>query len=576
MNNNKNIYIEHIVNNLNRNWKKKNKCIISKTNVRRFKIACILDRFSYECLKYEADFYQLGYYNWKEVIDKSNPDLLFIESAWEGHGYQWINRIANMEKYRDDTLIKITDYCRKKDIPTVFWAKEDPTDFHVFSEAAKYFEYVFTTDINCISKHKEILGHNNVFLLPLAAQPQLHNPIDRDKEKIGKVAFAGSWYEKFENRKIYIHNLLRPAKKHGLVIYNRFFYSNNDQFAFPDEYKAYIRKGLDYKSIVSEYKKYNIFLNVNSDNTSPTAFSRRVYELLACGVPVISSYNPGIINFFKDIVFISNSEEDTEKYIARLLNDKELRDRISLLGQREVFNNHTYEQRFKGLLNTLGLEKSEEVQEGVSVITYASSAVVLDNILENYICQNYSPKELILIVESDLINLIKKNPFIRKCNNVILLKFPNRYSIGKVFNLAVKNSKYNYISIFDENSYYAPNYLVDIINTLKYTNANITGKNTIYKYLTNTKDVILNDPKQEYKFTKYISNSTFTFKKDIYTKIKFQDNSNDPYGSFLKDCIKNGLKIYSSDRFNHVFIEVKCNEKIDRKLIEKKFNSLII
>ncbi|MCF6464130.1 hypothetical protein C3E89_12305 [Clostridium sp. Cult1] len=147
----------------------------------------------------------------------------------------------------------------EKNIPAVFWAKEDPTDFHAFSESAKYFEYVFTTDINCISKHKKILAHNNVFLLPLAAQPQLHNPIDRDKEKIGKVAFAGSWYKKFENRKIYIHNLLRPAKKHGLVIYNRFFYSNNDQFAFPDEYKAYIRKALDYKSIANECKNIIYF-----------------------------------------------------------------------------------------------------------------------------------------------------------------------------------------------------------------------------------------------------------------------------------------------------------------------------
>ncbi|MCF6464132.1 hypothetical protein [Clostridium sp. Cult1] len=62
MNNNKNIYIEHMINNLNRNWRKKNKGIIRK-NVRRFKVACILDRFNYECLKYEANFCQLGYYN---------------------------------------------------------------------------------------------------------------------------------------------------------------------------------------------------------------------------------------------------------------------------------------------------------------------------------------------------------------------------------------------------------------------------------------------------------------------------------------------------------------------------------
>ena len=74
---------------------------------------------------------------------------------------------------------------------------------------------------------------------------------------------------------------------------------------------------------------------MNSDDTSPTAFSRRVFELLAAGIPVISSYNPGIINYFKDVVMISKSEKDTGKHLERLLKDKELRDRLSLLGQRK-------------------------------------------------------------------------------------------------------------------------------------------------------------------------------------------------------------------------------------------------
>ena len=180
MNNNKNIYMDHILKKINRSLSAKIKLDIQNKDIKKLNIACILDRFSYDCFKYEGNFHQLGIYNWKKIIDKIKPDLLFVESTWEGHKQEWINRIANMEIHRDKTLIEITNYCRKNSIPTVFWAKEDPTDFYVFSEASKYFEYIFTTDINCISKHKEILGHNNVYLLPLAAQPQLHNPINKD------------------------------------------------------------------------------------------------------------------------------------------------------------------------------------------------------------------------------------------------------------------------------------------------------------------------------------------------------------------------------------------------------------
>lgn len=90
---------------------------------------------------------------------------------------------------------------QRKNIPTIFWAKEDPNDFNVFIEAAKHFEYVFTPDTNCIQKHKNILGHDKVYFLPLGVQPKIHNPINKDKEKLGEVAFAGSWYEKFDKRK---------------------------------------------------------------------------------------------------------------------------------------------------------------------------------------------------------------------------------------------------------------------------------------------------------------------------------------------------------------------------------------
>lgn len=576
MNNNKNIYIEHIIKRINKNYVVKKVESVKKDKIEKIKIACILDRFSYDCLKYESDFYQLGVNNWKEVIDRIKPDLLFVESAWEGYNYEWINKIANMEKFRDKTLINLISYCKENSIPTVFWAKEDPTDFYIFIEASKHFEYVYTTDINCIPKHKKILGHNNVYLLPLAAQPKLHNPIEKDIRKTGKIAFAGSWYKKFEKRGKYMHNLLRPAKKHGLTIYNRFSYLNNEQFAFPEEYKPYIRKGLDYEEMVKEYKKYDIFLNVNSDDISPTAFARRIYELLACGIPVISSYNPGIENYFKDIVMISNSEEDTEKYLKKLLENKELRDKLSLLGQRRVFSNHTYEQRFNTLLNTIGLAKNSKKSKGVSIISYVDSDSIIDNILGNFVSQNYTPKELILIKGDKTKDFKKWNKVIKEHDDIVLLRVPSHPSLGTALNLGIEKSKYDYISIFDSNSFYGANYLTDMMNTFIYSKAYIAGKKTIYEYLVDNNRISLNNPEQEYRYTKSIGSSTFTFKKDLYNIVKFNDNHLNSYLSFIQNCVDKDLKIYSSDRFNHVFIKNIRGEKIIREAIEEKFKSLII
>ncbi len=534
-------------------------------------IACILDEFSYECYKYEGSFYQLGTQNWKEIIEEINPKLLFVESAWQGYNYQWINGIANIQNSKDKTLVSIINYCKSNGIPTVFWAKEDPYDFDIFIESAKYFDYVFTTDLDSIPKYREILNHNNIYLLPFAAQPKIHNPIDKDKEKIGKVAFGGGWYWKFPKRCIQMENLLKPAFKYDLVIYNRFSNYNDSKYFFPKEYKPFLRNSLDYKDMVKEYKKYDIFLNTNSTDISPTTFSRRVFELLASGIPTISTYSLGIENYFKDIVMLSKDEKDTEKYLSLLLNNKELRDRISLLGLREVLNNHTYSHRLDRVLDTIGLNKYLSSDEGVSVITCTNRLFALDNILENYLSQKYPLKELIIIINDDSIDLEAWTNKLKDYDDIKIYKPSETYTLGECLNFGVEKSKYNYISKFDDDDYYGPDYLTDSINTFKFTDAHIVGKYSIYAYFERTNTLVLRFPNRENRYMDYVAGSTLTMKKEIFDKIKFRDISKSEDTLFLEDSLKEGYKIYASDRFNYVVIRRKDLSTHSWKITEREF-----
>lgn len=518
------------------------------------KVACILDEFSYESFKYEADFIQLGINNWKQLIINTPPHFLLAEAAWEGYNKEWINKIANLHLSKDNTLLAIIKYCNKNNIPTVFWAKEDPCDFKIFIEAAKHFDYIFTTDSNSIVKYKQLLNHNNVFVLPFAAQPYLHNPINKDKEKIGKVAFAGGWYNKFPTRCKDTENILKPAFKYNLAIYNRFYNRKLKSNSFPPEYTPYIKPSLSYKDIIKEYKKYEVFLNVNSIEDSPTMFSRRIFELLASGTPIISSYSQGIDNYFKDIVLLSNNKNDTEIYLDLLLNDKGKRDKLSVLGQREIFNNHTYSRRFNNILDIIGVKKTASINEGVSVITCTNRPFALENILNNYITQNYLQKELIIIINKDSISLESWQDKVNDYKDIKIFKLSEKESLGKCLNYAVEQSKYPYISKFDDDDYYGPNYLIDSINAFKYTDADIVGKNTFYAYLEGLRLLVLRYPDMENRYSKYIAGSTLTMKKDIFNFIHFHDISKSEDTKFLMDCLNMGIKLYSTDRFNHVVI----------------------
>ena len=76
---------------------------------------------------------------------------------------------------------------------------EDPVHFNTFLSAANQCDYIFTTDIDCISEYKKKLFHQNIYLLPFAANLYQTNPIISSKRNEG-ACFAGAYYARYLER----------------------------------------------------------------------------------------------------------------------------------------------------------------------------------------------------------------------------------------------------------------------------------------------------------------------------------------------------------------------------------------
>jgi spore maturation protein CgeB len=537
------------------------------------KIACILDEISYECFKFECDLIPIGVNDWKDKLISAKPSLLLVESAWQGNNGMWKGRITNINKKLDRTLQKLVYWCKNNNIPTVFWNKEDPGHFKKFIYAAKLFDYVFTTDSNSVSKYIEVLGHNKVYALPFAAQPRIHNPIDKDKNKVGKIAFAGTWHNSGHSvRKDNAEIVLKPALQYDLQIYDRASNINNDLYKFPNEYTPYIKNSISYKNIVEIYKKYDVFLNINSINDSPTMFSRRIFELLACGANVVSSYSIGIEKFFPDIVKLCKSEEDTIKHLDILLNDKDLRDRISVIGLRKVLRKHTYKHRLEAILNKIGIKYKNDDEPGVSIICSTNRQHFMDNVFENFIRQNYTAKELIIILNKNNIDSSSWVERAKAHKNISVFSIDETEPLGACLNLGIKKSNFNYVAKFDDDDYYGPEYLRDSMMAFQYTDADIVGKLTNYVYFTEDKLLAIQHKNREHQYVKYVNGGTLLCKKNVFNKIKFTTDYKVGCDTvFLQDCNINGFKIYSIDRFNYIVGRRANIEDHTWKVSQKEF-----
>ncbi|MTI71474.1 MAG: glycosyltransferase [Firmicutes bacterium] len=542
-----------IFENIARKEKRQNK---KEKTISKLNIACILDNFSFESLKYECNLIPLKINNWKEILTKEKIDFLLVESAWEGYKGQWRNEIINLENKYNKKLKSIVNLCKKQNIPTVFWNKEDPGHFYDFIDAAKIFDYIFTTDSDCVSKYKEFINHQNIYTLMFAAQPKIHNPINKDKDQLGEVAFSGSWYAlKLPQRKKDLKTLLTPSLNYNLHIYDRYYnYTKTDRYKFPDIYKPFIKGYLPYEQMIETYKKYHIFLNVNSARNSPTMFSRRVFELLACGTNVLSGYSLGIKKIFPEIVKICETEKDTEKHLKDLLNNKDLRDKLSVLGQREVFNKHTYKHRLKKIASKINIDYEKEDKPKVSIITSTNRPNNIDNILKNYERQNYDMKELIIIINNNEINMLNWKERAKEYENVKIFKLDETKTLGECLNFAVEQSNFQIISKFDDDDYYAPNYLTDLVNAFNYTVAKVVGKYSSFVYFKDRNILAIRYPEKENRYLPFVTGPTLTFKREVFKNIKFSNVNKGEDTQFLKDCNLNGFKVYATDRFNHVLL----------------------
>jgi hypothetical protein len=281
-----------------------------------------------------------------------------VESAWAGNGGAWKHNIASYER-RDlaglPALRALVEDCRARDIPTVFWNKEDPFHFDRFSEAASLFDQVFTTDADSAERYYSEVGAQSVDVLPFAAQARIHNPAPAVADRSRSPCFAGAWYrDRHQERQRSLEVLLDAARPFGLVIYDRTLGSGDPAFGFPQRFQPHVVGRLSYERVIDAYKSHHLFLNANSVVASPTMCSRRVFELLACDTAVLSTPSNAVAALFGGLVAIADEPDSATASLQQLLEDDDHRTRVTRAARREVFARHTYRHRLAVLARAVG------------------------------------------------------------------------------------------------------------------------------------------------------------------------------------------------------------------------------
>ena len=521
------------------------KLILKENSGYKPKVCTIMDEFSFNCFKDYFDLVNVSFADWQNQLSVHKPDFFLLESAWKGHEFQWEHKINR----RDDQLLKLLTYCRDNKIPTVFWNKEDPVHFNTFLSTAVQCDYVFTTDVDCISNYKSILGHERVYMLPFAANPKIHNPISKFDRKTG-ASFAGAYYSKYSNRNENFASIVKALEsKLDLDIFDRFFDSDDKRYSFPDEYEKYIKGNLPYEEIDKAYKGYEYGINLNTIKQSQSMFARRAYELMASNTAVISNFSRGLRINFGDLVVSSDNESRIHTSLSKF---KSLLRENKYNALRKVLSENTYRHRGRYILSKICTDyEFNKVKKTVLIIGLVNDESDINRITDNTNRQQNILQKTILVSNNNQLlkkkNVLSEEDLIRNIDQIV--------------------AKYDYFMVINSMDYFGANCVYDMTLVDEFFDFDIVTKLNYYQQLKET--IKLNNEQNcmDYEIVSSVNLGCSLYSNNPDTLRFFKSHYN---GGKL---IVSGedLKIISIPEFDYVNCD---NKKHDLLFIENNVSSI--
>lgn len=327
------------------------------------KIALIADELTYSALDKETHVKKITPRNYKFILRFWKPDILLVESAWQGYKNRWKYKIATYPdhpKRNNKALQKVVAYAKTLGIPTVFWNKEDSVHFERFIESAKLFDHIFTVDENCIPKYRAVVDSKaTVNTLMFAVQPAIHN-FTGFNFKYHRANFVGSYSKHMHERRRMWQNMMFEAtciSELGLTAYDRNSKRKSDNYRYPTLTCIEVKLGVSYTKTAQIYKDYLISLNVNTIEDSPTMFSRRLIEIIACGGIAVTNPSPAVERYFKDYCHVINNQEEAIEVFNRLKFGPSKDDlERARAGAEYIVKEHTWSHRLKKICDVIGLQ----------------------------------------------------------------------------------------------------------------------------------------------------------------------------------------------------------------------------
>ncbi|WP_162786724.1 glycosyltransferase family 2 protein [Janibacter anophelis] len=246
---------------------------------------------------------------------------------------------------------------------------------------------------------------------------------------------------------------------------------------------------------------------------------------------------------------------DLRTDLGARMRQTELSRREGHLLLRSIVRSHTAGHRVRDLLAPSGIALSAP-ERTVSAIVPTNRTHELGNVFTNLGRQEDVDVELVLVLHG----LTTAHDELRAAaaeagvQNLVIVEADASLTLGACMNLGVDAASGRYVAKMDDDNYYGPQFLADLVDSFEYSSAGITGKWCHYVWLSSSRAVVLRFPEHEHRFGNRVQGGAMLFRSEVVRHLRFSDIPRRVDSDILDRAHAEGIGIYSADPYNFVSV----------------------
>lgn len=249
---------------------------------------------------------------------------------------------------------------RERGILSALWLTDDPYYTDIMVHVVRYYDYVFTLELNCVGYYQSH-GCSQVYYLPFGAYPGHFTPSKTSNGKWREVCFVGS---AFWNRVHFLESTMPTLMSYDTLI-------SGIWWDRATHYAKYAHK-MDLGNWMGPYETAEMYnatkivinlhrahddetMNSNSARIEGASPNPRTFEIMSCATLQLTDERSDLARFYTPGVEIEtyHSQEEMLQKIRHYLKHEDQRREIALRGFARTLREHTYEHRLNQLLATI-------------------------------------------------------------------------------------------------------------------------------------------------------------------------------------------------------------------------------